>query len=135
MTTPVDVFPNAEAAAGKILRTALTSSGVYSSIPKNPTYPLIIVRRTGGAPVTRMRLDAADLQFDVYGTTQTEARTLAAQARQALYAAEATTVTLASGDAWISGVRDITGLFWAPDSANVPINRYIFNVRVFLHAA
>lgn len=133
--TTVDTFPDAEAAVGSILRSGLTGSRVYSSIPKKPTYPLILVRRYGGTPVTRMRLDAADVQIDVYGTTKSEARLLAAQARAALYGAEGSTITVSSGNAWVSGVTDIQGLTWLPDPSNVPLNRYVFSVRVFLHAA
>ena len=135
MPTPVDVFPDAEAAVGTVLRGALTGAGVYSSIPKKPTYPLIVVKRVGGNPITRHRLDAADMQFDVYAESKGAARLLAAQARQALYAAEATTVSVVSGNAFITGVTDVMGIQWAPDPSNVPLNRYIFSVRVFLHAA
>lgn len=119
---------------GSIIRTDL-SARVYSSIPKKPTYPLLIVKRVGGTPVTRQRLDAADIQIDVYGNSKSEARLLAMQARQSLYEAEGTTITVSTGNAWVSGVTDVMGLTWMPDSANVPLNRYVFSVRVFLHAA
>jgi hypothetical protein len=134
MSTPVDVFPDAEAAVGSIIRSDL-SARVYSSIPKRPTYPLILVRRIGGVPITRHRLDAADIQLDVYGTTKSEARLLAVQARQSLYEAEGSTISISSGNAWYSGVTDVQGLTWLPDSSNVPLNRYVFTVRVFLHSA
>ena len=133
--TTVDVFPDAEAVVGSILRSGLTGSRVYSSIPKRPTYPLILARRYGGTPVTRMRLDAADVQIDVWAESKSAARLLAAQARQALYAAEGSTVTVSSGNAWVSGVTDVAGLMYLPDPSNPPLDRYTFTMRVFLHAA
>lgn len=133
MTTAVDLMPDAEAAIGTILRDAGIRS--YSSIPNKPTYPLVKVARVGGTPITRMRLDAAEIQLDVYADTKSAARALAARARQLIWAAEGTTVSISSGNAWVSGVEDSLGLSWLPDPSNVPINRYVFSVRVFLHAA
>ena len=63
-----DVMPDAESVASKIIR-AGTGGRVYSSIPSKPTYPLIVVQRLGGIPRTR-RLDAANIQVDVWGTSK-----------------------------------------------------------------
>lgn len=63
---------------------------MYSSIPREPTYPLVIVTRQGGEPASRRRLDSALIQFDVYGTNQSAARELAAEVRQAIFATEGT---------------------------------------------
>lgn len=131
--TTVDTFPDVEAAVSTVLRAA--GFRAYSSIPNKPVYPLILVRRYGGAPVTRMRLDAGDVQLDVYAETKSAARALAVAARAAIWAAEASTVTVSSGNAWVSGVEDVMGLTWMPDPSNVPTNRYVFSVRVFSHAA
>lgn len=137
MTTinPTDVFPDAEAAVSKAIRAGLPGTRVYSSIPKRPTYPLVLVRRYGGVPVMRRRLDMAEIQLDVYGSTKSEARLLASQVRAAIHEAEATTVEISTGDAWISGVKDTQGLLWMPDEINPDLNRYIFSVSVYLHAA
>lgn len=133
MPNGYSVFPDAEAAVSTALRTA--GFRCYSSIPKKaPQYPLIRIARVGGTPLDRHSHDVADLQLDVYGTTKSEARLYASQARTAVHGAESSTVALTSGDAWISGVQDISGLMWLPDTSNVPINRYVLNLRVFLHA-
>jgi len=131
---PTDVFPDAEAAVSKAIRTAL-GARVYSSIPKRPEYPLILVRRYGGLAPMRRRLDLAEIQVDVYGNSKSEARLLASQARAAIHEAEATTQTISTGNAWISGVKDTQGLFWLPDEENPALNRYTFSVSVYLHAA
>jgi hypothetical protein len=133
--TAYDVFPDAEAAARAMIRATLTTARVYSSIPKNPEYPLVVLQRTGGTPVTRQRLDAADIQVDVWGKSKSEARLLAAQVRQALHAGANVTYDIPSGDAFVTGVEDILGLQWLPDATNTQKDRYVFAVRVFLHAA
>jgi hypothetical protein len=135
--TAFDVMPDAEAVTGKLIRDNVSGSRVYSSIPKRPEYPLVLVRRYGGVPVTRMRLDAADIQIDVYGTSKSEARLLASQVRAALLEQGETgaSVTVSSGNAYVTGITQIMGLTWMPDPSNVPTNRYVFSVRVFLHAA
>lgn len=134
-----DVFPDAEAVTSTILRADL-GARVYSEMPKRPAYPLILVRRYGGVPVTRMRLDAADVQIDVYGNTKKEAQNLAQQARAALLARGETgyAVTVTGADvpnAYVTGISQIQGVSWLPDTSNTPINRYVLSMRVFLHAA
>lgn len=136
MPTTVDVFPDAEAAASIHLRAQGIASGrVYSSIPSDAVYPLVRIQRVGGLPVTRMRLDAADLQFDVYGQSKSQARLLAAQTRAAMYLLEASEVSIPSGNAYVTGVTDVMAATWMPDSSNVTTSRYVFTMRVFLHAA
>lgn len=130
---PVDLFPDAEAVVGTVLRSA--GYRAYSSIPNSPTYPLAVVQRVGGVPITRHRLDAAEIQIDVWAETKSAARLLAAQARKAIHEAEATTVAVSSGDAFVTGVDDVMGAQWLPDPSNIPLNRYTFTVRVYLHAA
>lgn len=137
MSTDVDLFPDAEALISKVIRDEL-GARVYSSIPNNPTYPLITVRRIGGIPSQRVRLDNADLQFDVWGNTKSEARLLAAQARQAAFLAEGTSYDTDDGypaSAVVTGLQDILGLTWLPDPLVPKLNRYTFGLRIFLHAA
>lgn len=133
MPTTVDTFPDAEAAAGTLIR----ASGLrcYSSIPKRPEYPLVTARRLGGLPVTRMRLDAADIQIDSWAASKSAARLQAVQARAAIWLGEGTTVSISSGNAFVTGVTDVTGLFWLPDPTNTPVDHYTFTVRLYLHAA
>ncbi len=131
---PTDVMPDAEMIAARIIRTG-TGGRTYSSIPKKPTYPLMTVQRLGGLPRTR-RLDAANIQIDVWGTTKSEARLLASQARKYLHEAEGTSWDLPTGDIFITGVEDWTGLTWLPDPSvggNQGRDRYLFGVTLFLH--
>ncbi len=132
----VDVFPDAEALAGAALRAEL-DCGVYSSIPRTPTFPLVTLSRIGGIPAERHRLDFANLQIDVWGTSKTEARDIAAEARAALYGMEGQSYALNDGwpdDAVVTGVADTLGLTWLPDPETAR-DRYLFGVGLYLHAA
>lgn len=128
-----DIFPDAEAIVGYVIRVGVPCR-TYSSIPQAAEYPLVIVKRLGGLPAQRVRLDTAELQLDVYGTTKSEARLLALQARREVWQAQGTTVTVnASISGFITGVEDSQGLTWLPDPTNVPKDRYVLGLRVFLH--
>lgn len=122
-------FPDFEKAAGEALRTASISGlsdRVYSSVPKSPTFPLLLVRRIGGLPAVRQYLDAANLQIDVWGASKSEARLIAAESRTVLFAMEGSDV----GDVWVSGVEDSLGLSWQPDP-ETGRDRYVFAVNVY----
>ena len=56
----VDALPDAEALVSYELRTQL-SARVYSSLPSSPVYPLITIKRIGGIPTDRVRLDRANI--------------------------------------------------------------------------
>ena len=123
-------FPDTEAIAAKTLRDAnITGSRVYSSIPKNPTYPLITVHRIGGLPAVRDYMDAANIQIEVWGGTKSEAFDAAAEARATLIELEGTSVT-DPVDAWISAVEDSLGLSWQPDPLTGK-DRYLFAVSIY----
>jgi hypothetical protein len=125
-------FPDAEAVAGKGIRSASTTLGsrVYSSVPKNlPTYPFAVVQRLGGVPAHRRALDMAVIQVDVWGSSKSMARTAAEEARRALMGLEGTAVS--DPDAVVSGVEDATGLFWFPDT-DTSRDRYTFSVNMYL---
>lgn len=134
-----DEFPDAEAAAAYLIREAdvpNVGARVYSSIPTNPTYPLIILHRFGGVPAERRRLDRARIQVEAWGGTKSQARTAAAAARVALLAGAGTTLSTGGGapvNAFISEVEDELGLQWLPDP---PTNRdrYIFGIAIYLHS-
>lgn len=130
--TTVDAFPDAEALASHAIRSTVTGSRVYSSLPKNPTYPLVTVHRIGGVPAERHRLDAARIQVDVWGNSKSEAFDLAQQARVALHAMEATTYTTPVAG-YVTGVADDLGLIWLPDPVTAR-DRYVFGVVIYLHA-
>src|SRR5262245_13011214 len=94
--TIVQAFPDVEALVAYELRTQLPAN-VYSSIPRNPTYPLITIKRIGGIPTDRIRLDSVSLQLDVWGNSKSEARDLADSARVKLHAMEGKVMTTAAG--------------------------------------
>lgn len=101
----------------------------YSAIPDNPTWPLGLVQRVGGVPAVREAMDAANIQIDVYGTSKSEARTIAAAARTVLMELAGTSVTWPVS-AWISAVEDSLGLLWQPDNVTSR-DRYIFAVTLY----
>lgn len=127
-----DIFPDAEALISSVIRTGL-DVGVFSSMPNTPEWPLILVQRIGGTPAVKQRLDAPELQFDVYADTKSEARLLALQARRQVLLTQGTTISHNSASGFVTQVDDSTGLQWAPDPANPPKNRYIFGMRVYIH--
>jgi len=125
-------FPNIEAMAGAVMRAALTC-GVYSSIPKTPTWPLVTYKRIGGVPAIRQRLDRARIQVDVWGTSQTVAFNLATLARVALLGMEGQTYSSPVAG-FVSAVDDDLGLIWLPDPVTAR-DRYIFGVSIYAHSA
>lgn len=124
-------FPDVEAMANKALRTANVCGGrVYSSIPRTPTWPLVVVQRLGGSAAIERRLDQARIQVDVYGENKSQARAEADKARLALHAAEGIAFTTEMG--FITGVLDESGLTWMPDPVTNR-DRYTFGVLIFAH--
>lgn len=122
-------FPDIEAIVGKALRDAGVCGGrVYSSIPRSPVWPLIVVQRLGGSPSEPRALDRARIQADVYGNTKSEARAEADSARLVLHNAEGTIFPLEAG--YITGVEDESGLTFLPDPVTNR-DRYTFGVLVY----
>lgn len=122
-------FPDIEAMAGKILRDAGVAAGrVYSSVPSNPTWPLVTFSRLGGIPAVERRLDRARIQIESWGTNKSEARLLAEAARKAIHSAEGTAVPSFAG--FITGVEDELGLTFLPDPPTGR-DRYIFAVAIY----
>lgn len=131
----VDVFPNVEAIVGEVLRDANISglsTRVYSGVPKTPTYPLITVKRIGGVPVERHRLDRARIQIDVWGENKGQALTIASTARSVLIGIEGQSFTDPVVGT-VTAVDDDLGLTWLPDPVT-DRDRYIFGVSVIAHA-
>ncbi len=129
-----DEFPDVEALAGAVVRTVVTaiSNRCYSSLPKTPTYPLVLVKRIGGVPKERHRLDRPRLQIEAWGTTKSEAYDIAQAARVALHGMEGQTYTTPV-NGFIASVRDDLGLTWSPDPVTNK-DRYIFGVSLTSHA-
>lgn len=136
-------LPDVEAAAGLILRDANVAEGrVYSSIPTNPTYPLVTYQRTGGTPAEKHKLDRASIQVDAWarlpreapagGAGKGEARDLAELARRVLHEAGALGTFVADFECQVTEVEDELGLRWLPDPTSKR-DRYLFSVRIFAH--
>lgn len=123
-------FPNATAVVRSILEDALADAHVYSSLPKAPTFPTVVVQRIGGLAREKHALDQPNLQVSVWGRSDTEAHDVAQAARQALIAVEGTEVA----DAFITDVSESFGLTQLLDPVTGR-DRYIFGVSVTLTAA
>lgn len=122
-------FPDIEAMVGRVLRDANVCGGrAYSSIPRDPTWPLVISQRLGGSPVDKYKLDSASLQIDVYGQNKAEARLEADKARVALHNAESDSFPVEGG--LITSVEDSSGLTFLPDPVTNR-DRYTFGVNVY----
>lgn len=127
--TPWKAFPDIEAMAGKVLRDAgVAAGGVFSSLPNNPTYPLITFSRVGGIPSDERRLDRARIQIEAWGNNKGEARLAAEKARRAIHLAESTAVSQFAG--YITRVEDELGLTYLPDPPTGR-DRYIFAVGIY----
>lgn len=125
------VMPDLEAVAAAALRAENIASGrVYSSIPANATYPLVVVQRIGGVPSIAERQDVARIQVSVWGNNKAEARDAAEAARRVLHELQGTADD--TFDAFISAVTDDLGLFFLPDDVTHR-DRYIFGVALHGH--
>lgn len=123
-------FPDIEAMIARALRSAGVCGGrAYSSIPREPTWPLAVVQRVGGTAADERRLDSARIQVDIYGNSKSEARAEGDKARKALHAAQGTSFPTEMG--YITGVEDESGLTWLPDPTT---NRDRYNLSVIVHA-
>lgn len=130
--TQVDV----EAAVGGIIRAANVTNlaqRVYSSIPsKNPSYPLATVKRIGGIPIIRERVDRARIQVDVWGDTKGNAFDVTADVRAVLFDAEGKTYSDSNVTLFIAAVEDDLGIAFLPDP-NTARDRYVFGVAIICH--
>jgi hypothetical protein len=127
-------FPDVETMVMHILRTEINPEfGVHSSVPRNYTGgPMVLVARGGGVPAHRAALDAADIDFQVYGVNKTEARLLAQRCRLEVWKKMGTRVTHPRGmTGWISGVADLDGIQYNPDPTDPPRDRYTFGLTLF----
>ena len=138
--TAFNTLPDLEAVASVALRTAAISglAGVHSSIPaKNPSYPMIIVKRLGGTPVVREYLDRARIQVDVWGgvrkdgspISKSEIHDIAQSARVVLLEMEGQSIH-EPVDVFVSAVEDALGIAWSPDPTSGR-DRYVFAMWIY----
>jgi len=133
----VDVLthPDLEAVVSQTLRDA--NIRAYSSLPKTPQFPLIVVKRVGGTPPVRQYLDAANIQLDVWGSApddpapvpKSTIQDLAQQARVLILKLEGKMV-YGPVQAFITGVDDALGISWLPDPLTGR-ERYLFGMWVY----
>lgn len=136
MPTDFHELPDVEAVARQWLSDgalAVIGTRWYSSVPSTPTYPLGTVKRIGGIPAIRQALDAGNIQVEVWGTSKSEARDIAAAARVRLLRLEGKSVTTPVA-AFVSAVDDSLGLTWQPDP-DTGRDRYLFSVLVYARAS
>lgn len=134
-----DDFPDWEALASCILRNGLPAgTKVHSTMPKkDPVFPMLLVTRVPANPIEPHQIDLAQIQVLVLGTGKGLVRQLAADARVVLHRAECQTYTVSLPEwpvgGFLAGVRDTTGLTWAPDPVT---NRdgYLFGVSMSGHS-
>lgn len=132
-----DEFPDAEAFVAWAIRTAAISGvgGVYSSLPKTPPYPVVVVGRIGGIPVERHRIDAPSIQIDVWGGDQSTAHDIAQAARAAVHECEGGSFGVTDDcpvKITVTAVEDTLGLSFIPDPMTFR-DRYIFGLRLVTH--
>lgn len=107
---------------------AIVGDRIFTALPKNPTYPCVVIRRLGGVPVIATHLDRARIQIDAWGRTKYEARTAAAAVQAALHEMPAGSHSVGV----VTGVEDELGLTWSEDPTSER-PRYTFGVLIFLH--
>lgn len=132
----VTLAPDAEALLSTFLRSrfelvALVDSRVYTSIPSNPTFPLVRVTRIGGIPVFSrpLRLDVATVQVDVWGGPKATAWQIAETCRAVI--AE---IDRADHDAAAITAAQFGPFSYLPDDTYSPARpRFTFDVDLYLH--
>lgn len=118
----VVVLPDIEQLVSEFLRaqaevTALVGQRVYTAVPNEPTFPLLLLKRIAGSPVlSRPRvIDAPVVQLDAYGGTKKQAHTLI----QTACAVVAERIEGVHATGVVAGV--VFGpLSWLPDPSYVP---------------
>lgn len=108
---------------------------VYSTLPAEPNWPVLVVKLIGTAHPTREWIMRARLQVESWGTNKTEAFHLIEEARRWIMDMAGrvfTTVGGAADDAVVTDADDDFGIMWLPDP---PTNRdrYILGITVTLH--
>jgi hypothetical protein len=100
---------------------------VWTSLPKEPSFPALRLFRVGGAPTIEQHLDVARIQVESFALSKYDARFVAATAQAALHV-----MVGVHDQGVVTAVEDAIGPIWAPDP---PTNRprYHFDVFVYLH--
>lgn len=128
------IFPDAEAAVLHALRQrgALPGVTLGTSLPADlaEALPFLMLRRSGGVPVLRYRLDEARIDVEAWATSREAAQDLAQQARAAIHDLPGWNDQAAV----VLAVDDEAGLMWLPDP-DTDLARWLFVLRVLLRPA
>lgn len=110
---------------------ALVAGRVHTDLPKNPTFPLIRVTRTGGLSPYPQHLDHPRVYLECYGTTKGEAHSVMRTARAAMRL-----IVRAHPLGIVTSADEIAGPVWLPDDVapGAPTrSRYIFSFALTTH--
>jgi hypothetical protein len=118
---------------GQTAVTALVIDRVYSDLPHDRTYPLVLVNRTGGGFTYKQYLEEADVEIAAHGGTHKQAYNLA----NACLTSMATSIVGSHSDGVVTKVK-ATSVVYQPevDSADPQGHarpRYLVSVTVTTH--
>jgi hypothetical protein len=127
-------LPDAELISTTFLRAhpavASVNAGVSTDLPNPLRFPHVTLQRMGGIPVESLWLDEAHIQVSCWGATRKEAAELAARCRAAMFDMRG----YRDDAGYVTGVIDLTGLMWLPDTSQDPtVNRFVFGVAIYTH--
>lgn len=128
MTAPV--YTDAELFLAEWLHTQLdVKTWADPRLPEGWRFeaPLIHVQRSPGEGDTRLTLDAALIDVDVYAATAANARAVAERVRSAI---RFTLPTHTGGGVFVTGTQTVTAPAWLPDPA---VFRRTATYRLYLH--
>lgn len=99
---------------------------VYTRLPKDKTYPLVVVRHIIESELVASRFAATRVQVEAYSASDEAARDLAATCRAVLHDLPG----WSHPQGWVSHVEEASGVAPVPD-LSVEQPRWLFDVRVY----
>lgn len=133
----VDLFPDVEGAVRAWLRTVNlgpASGLVYFGVPKQPKFPLVVLRRAGGGPQAGYSpVDDARISFDCWADTKSAASLVARRLLSNID--QLSMVAVAAHHAVLLGGVILLGPLWRPDTEartaqGLPRPRYIVDAQI-----
>lgn len=111
---------------------AAVADRVYTDLPHERTFPLVLVQRSGGVPVRGFTVSEAELTISVYGGTHKQAQELTAEVLASLLA-----LVGPQPEGCVAGI-DGTNVEFDPDSDSPDQQgharpRYVSTVTVHAH--
>ena len=91
--------------------TDLVSDRVYTDLPHDRTYPLVLINRTGGAFTYKTHLEEAEVELSAYGGTHKQANTLASTCIASMAAA----IVGSHPDGVVTKVK-VTAITYSPEA-------------------